>query len=367
MRNPNGYGGISFLGANRRRPFRVRVTTGWEYNEKSGRQRQKYAVLGYYATRKEAMIALADYNKQPYDLEASNTTFKEIYNIWSKSKDGYATMSASNIGIHRAAFKKCEPIYKMKVADIRRKHLQAIIDSYSHQSIESRNGIARVMRAAFNYCMENELLLNNPAATLKLGGEDDKDSIHTPFTAEEIALLWENLKTPVPFRYSKHDIRDIYPIDTVLIMIYTGMRPSELLLMECENVHLDKRYMIGGLKSDAGKNRVIPIHKDIEPLIRARMEAGGKYLIPYKSDYPPTYNQYRQYIYDPMASIIGIEHLPHDGRHTFATFADRCGANETAVSKIMGHKVKGITKGVYTHKDIEDLINAMDSIVFLKK
>lgn len=65
MRHPNGYGGISFLGANRRNPFRVRITTGWEYDEKTGKSKQKYATLGYFATRKEAMIALADYNKNP--------------------------------------------------------------------------------------------------------------------------------------------------------------------------------------------------------------------------------------------------------------------------------------------------------------
>ena len=367
MRNPNGYGGISFLGGNRRRPFRVRVTTGWEYDEDTDRQKQKYAVLGYYATRKEALIALAEYNKSPYDLTAGSVTFKEIFNLWSKSADGYGSMSTSSVNSYRTAYKKCEPLYEMKVADIRRKHLQAVIDEYADFSSGTQGQIAKVMRAVFKYCIDNEILQINPTLTLRINGNnDDKENIHTPYTSEEIAMLWENLNTPVSFKYSAKDIRDIYPTDTILMMIYTGMRPSELLQMKCENIHLEARYMVGGLKTGAGKNRVIPIHRDIEPLIRARMEAGGKYLIPYKSDDPPKLGQYRTYIFDPLAQALSLTHLPHDGRHTFATFADRSGANETAIARIMGHSLRGVTKQVYTHKDIADLIEAIDMITFEK-
>lgn len=31
MKNPNGYGGISKLPGNRRKPYRVRLTAGWQY------------------------------------------------------------------------------------------------------------------------------------------------------------------------------------------------------------------------------------------------------------------------------------------------------------------------------------------------
>lgn len=47
MKNPNGYGGVSKLPGNRRRPYRVRLTTGWQ--QEGGKRRQKYHTLGYYA------------------------------------------------------------------------------------------------------------------------------------------------------------------------------------------------------------------------------------------------------------------------------------------------------------------------------
>ena len=76
MRNPNGYGGITKLSGNRRRPYRVRVTIGWSQTQDRDRQIQQFATLGYYATRKEALIALAEYNVAPYNAIQRRMTFK---------------------------------------------------------------------------------------------------------------------------------------------------------------------------------------------------------------------------------------------------------------------------------------------------
>ena len=35
----------------------------------------------------------------------------------------------------------------------------------------------------------------------------------------------------------------------VALYIFTGMRPIELISMERSNIHLDKKYMIGGVKN----------------------------------------------------------------------------------------------------------------------
>ena len=81
MKNPNGYGGISKLPGNRRKPYRVRLTAGWQY-QTDGKPLQKYHTLGYYTSRRAALIALADYNKRPYDLNLQHITLGELYNQW---------------------------------------------------------------------------------------------------------------------------------------------------------------------------------------------------------------------------------------------------------------------------------------------
>lgn len=81
MKNPNGYGSVFKLSGKRRKPFGVRITARWDEDVK-----QLYKYIGYYTTRPEAMIALADYNKNPYDLDAGKVTFQEVFEKWSNEK-----------------------------------------------------------------------------------------------------------------------------------------------------------------------------------------------------------------------------------------------------------------------------------------
>lgn len=365
MRNPNGYGSVSNIGGNRRRPWRVRITTGWEYNEETGRAKQLTATIGYYATRQEAMIALAEYNKDPYDLDADKVTFEEAYNAWFKAESD--NVGPSRQAQLRAAFAKCEPIYKIRMKDLKKKQLQDLLDKHSHLSDTAQNNIKSVFKGAFKFCMENDIVSKDYSAFTKIKAPE-KESIHKPFTAEEISLLWDNLDFDAPLSYGKKEKRSNYPVDTILMLIYTGMRPSELLNMKCENVNLEERYMVGGSKTDAGKNRIIPIHDDIFPLVEKRVKTGYVYLIPYKIDKPPTLSQYREFFFNPVMDKLKVDHLPHDGRHTFATMADRYEMKKLFIKLIMGHATKSdITEGVYTHKTATELVEAVNKITFLEK
>lgn len=361
MRNPNGYGCINNLGGKRRNPFRVRLTAGWEYDKESGKKKQIYKTLGYYPTRKAAMVALAEYNQNPYDLDAAKTTFSEIYHLWVK--DGTKDLEASTLRAYAAAFKHTEPIHNMPINTIKKAHMQDIINGMENMSASSRANTKKIFSRVFSYAMENDIIEKDYSKFVKVGGASQSD-IHEPYTSAEIRLLWDNINLPVDLKYSAKDIRPIFPVDIILMMIYTGVRPSELLLMECENVNLAERYMIGGIKNEQSKNRIIPIHDDIFPLVKARYDMGGKYLIPYKSDNPPTMNQYRRYMFDPVVNTLYLDHLPHDGRHTFSTFAERAGMDLLTKQRIMGHKNKIITQQVYTHKTAQELVYAVNQIKF---
>lgn len=364
MRNPNGYGGITYLGPNRRNPFRVRITTGWEYNENTGKHKQVFTTLGYYPTRKAAMIALAKYNESPYDLDKAKITFEEIYVKWWAEKK--QTIDKSSVGAYSSAYKKLEPIHKSKIIDLKKNELQDVMNTCSGYSEVLQSRVKTIMRGVFQYCLANDLVDKDYSQFVKITPKEGK-SIHKPYTMNEVKLLWDNLKLGIPLSYSKKDIRDVYPVDLILIMIYTGMRPGEVLKLKKENVFLEERYMIGGSKTDAGKERIIPIHEEIYPLVKARYDAAGEWLVPYKSDHPLTMTQYRERFFDPVLKRLNLDHLPHDGRHTFASRADRCKVNIVSIKRIMGHKLRDITQDVYTHKEIEELIEAVNQITFVEE
>ena len=122
--------------------------------------------------------------------------------------------------------------------------------------------------------------------------------------------------------------------------------------------------MIGGLKTEAGKNRVIPISRKIEPFIRKYYEQNKdkEYLITNTFERQMQYSNYRREKWDNIMEKMQFDdvHRPHDARHTFATLMDKAGANDLCIKRIIGHSAPDLLKGTYTHKEISDLIEAID-------
>lgn len=138
----------------------------------------------------------------------------------------------------------------------------------------------------------------------------------------------------------------------ILIIIYTGMRYGELMTIRTENIHLDKSYMLGGIKSEAGKNREIPLLADIKPLVKSLMIDKP---LPAVSD-----TTFRKH-YDRALSTAGIApHTIHECRHTAPTLLARAGVQPGIIMEIMGHSSYGQTME-YTHPTLQDKLDAMQA------
>ena len=57
-----------------------------------------------------------------------------------------------------------------------------------------------------------------------------------------------------------------------------------------------------------------------------------------------------------------MNHTIHETRHTCATLLDSAEANDMAIKRILGHAGQGVTKKVYIHKTVEDLLKAIDRV-----
>ncbi|QBK24965.1 tyrosine-type recombinase/integrase [Ureibacillus thermophilus] len=340
MKLPNGYGSVFKLSGRRRRPWAVRVTTGWTDDGK-----QKYEYLGYYKTRPKAMMALAEYNKNPFDLSAGKITFKEVYERFKKER--FPKMSKSSQSGYTMAYNRSKSLHDMKFIDIRKSHMQEVIDNCD-KSHGTKRKIKILYNQLYKYAMENDLTHKDYARFVELPRNNTKSS-RKPFTLDEINKLWEHV-----------DRLDF--IDTVLIMIYTGLRPGELVEIKNENIRLEERCFRGGFKTEAGTNRVIPIHKKILHLIEARMNPKHEYLVTNHEGNKMSYYVYYHERWKKIMEQLELDHRPHDCRHTFATLMDNAGANKLSIRRIMGHAGKDITDNVYTHKDIEQLLIAIDTL-----
>ncbi|MCQ2754719.1 MAG: tyrosine-type recombinase/integrase [bacterium] len=335
MRLPNGYGGVVNLGKHRRKPFAARVTADWTLEGKA-----IYKYIGYYATRKEALQALADFNAKPYNLDGNKMTFAEVYKLATEKE--FENCSKQKLYAWQSAFKNCSAIHDMKISQLKTLELQQVVDNATVRSRASLNNIIVVMHAVFKFALQNDYIQKDYSQFVVIGKTDDKKE-KTPFSEEEIQNLWD-----------KPD-RD-WVDNITLILIYTGFRINELLTLKSENVHIKEKYFQGGLKTKSGKNRIVPIHNRILPLVEVFYNKHMDYFI--------TNNKNKQVKYDHFAKVFSERygHSPHETRHTTASLLTKYNAKDIYIKKILGHSAQDLTKDVYTHIELEQLLETINLI-----
>lgn len=339
MRLPNGYGSVYKMSGKRRRPYAAVIVSGWD---DEGKPKRKY--LGYYATKKGALAALANYNAKPYKIEDHGITLAGLWTRWNEYRAERKKPVPRN---YVSAYKRLTPLHERAFVDITTVQLQSIIDDCN--KAPSARLIKVVMNLLYKYAAFMDITTENRATPLETP-TIEASSIHQPFTPGEIAELWANA-TDTAARFA-------------LITSYTGMRPTELLTIKNADVHLDERYMIGGIKTRNGIHRQIPIAKKILPIIEEMHQQGGEYLfIDANGNAIPNARKFRAAYWN-ASTILAIQnHLPHDGRHTCATALDNAGINRKIIQLILGHTSTEIGERVYTHKTTEQLVKAIDKII----
>lgn len=345
-RRPNGSGTVVKLSGRRKNPFQVRVNTRITADGYPA-----YDVAGCYPDRVSAEIALAEYNKAPYDPKDRKKLFQDVFASWYLWKyktahtDPAKKTSSQNCMI--AAYKKCPSLHGMAMWDIRAQDMQDILDQagLSHAMLEH---IRNLFRQMYKYAVQFELVAKDYSQYTRITKEDD-DTQGLPFTHEELRMLWEH--------------KDLPFVDTVLIYCYSGWRINELARMPAENIDLEEKTFTGGLKNRYSRNRTVPIHSAVYEMVCRRLDARFKSLIYHDGSKVISENRYRE-CFGAALQACGIrtEHTPHDCRHTFNTLLDGAGVDRVARYKLMGHKGQDINEKVYTHKDLGQLREAVEAI-----
>ena len=332
IRAPNGYGSVYKMHGNRRRPYIAAVTVTID-----GKRKRK--ALGYYENSRDALAALAEYHNKPYDLSAREITVKEFFEKWFSWREEREKGKESN-RIYRITFNKhCRDLHEWRFLDVQSIHIQRLVDSA--QSPKTAARIKLLWGLFYKYAALLGLCHINAAAIVETPTQP-KSKLHKPFTDEEIEELWKNTKDG--------------GAKIALILIYSGLRPSELATMKTENIHLKERYMVGGMKTDAGRGRTIPIAEKIYPFISALYNPNKPRLFRF-SNYQGIAHEWK------MSNIPAVQnHLPHDGRHTCETLLDNARVAKKTIQLILGHAGRDIDDTVYTHKTRQQLIDAINMI-----
>ncbi len=338
MRLANNFGSVYRLKGNRRKPFIAKKNIG--YNEK---EQAIYKVIGYYQTWEQAIQGLSDYNNCPYNIELKKITFEQLYKMWLRKKQlkiENGTLKESSLKSYKSIYKNhCSDLYNKLFINIKTIDIQRLINN-CNGGYSLKCYIKGLFFQMFEYAMQIDLPISRNYARYVELGKHFKSTLHTNISESDIDYLWKNINEK--------------NIDLILILIYTGLRPQELLNIEATNVFINEKYMIGGMKTNAGTNRMIPLHDRILPLIEKRLLNAKKYLITSEIGNRYSYTSFQKH-WNKVMNKLKLDYLPYDTRHTLITRLNNANANYHCTKLIVGHKLNDVTS-IYTHKDKSQLI-----------
>ena len=266
-------------------------------------------------------------------------SFKDVYKEWSAAH--YPTILAKRQQQYTHVYEVSKSLHDMRFKDIGVRHFQAQLNTQKNTHA-TRKIFRNVYSMMSDYAIRAGYVSTNYAKLCELPPETKP--IKRAFTEAEIQKMEEYYATT-------HDLA----AGAALIMIYTGMRWGEISTLQPSNIHLDEGYLIGGIKTDAGKHGEIILIDRIKPIVKDLM-------IPVNRVGKLSSEGFRK-AYNKMQEELGIDrHTVHECRHTTATMLAKAGIQPAIISDIMRHTSYSQTMD-YTHTGREDKIKGIEQMV----
>ncbi len=355
---PNGFGSIKKLSGNRSNPYAVYPPTT-EFHANGSPKTPK--ALCYVTDWYTGFYALMEYKNGTFDPDAFSQpkikssdkahdavsriiasynnktrsmaqlrTFAEVYEeffAYKYERDKTRSYSRSSTGATKAAFQQAQSLHNKPFRSLKTEDLQAVIDNCPKKHA-TKEHIKSLFKQMYDYAYAHDLCDRKYADHVKINTPDD-DEHGIPFTEQELALIWKNSE--------ENEI-----LQAVLIMIYSGFRISAFRSLE---VNLEEQYFRGGVKTAAGKNRLVPFNRSIVPFIRkdSPLFCASKETL-------------REMFSAELAKIGVTGHTPHDCRHTFSWLCDKYRVDPLAKKMLLGHALgNDVTDLRYGHRTLEEL------------
>lgn len=324
---------------------------GTVFKKNSNRTRQWEAQksgvsIGVFTTRAEAEKALDRLTDTPVS-DLYNLTFTQVYERWKPEHS--RKIGPSGLANYEAAYKSCSVLYDQSFRKLRTGDFQAVISDLEQRgkSKSTCEKVVQLFGQLSKWAIREGIATTNYATFVSIIAKQKR--IRQPFTAEQIQAVGKS---------------DNPAAQITLILLATGCRPNELFSAPLESCH--ENYFISGSKTEAGRDRVIPVSSfgltAYQRLLESSREIGGPLLV---SGYPGNRsctNFTKRDWKDLMAELKIDGMTPYNCRHTYATMAVQSGVKPEILQKILGHADYSTTVDVYTHLDLNEIVAAGTSV-----
>lgn len=325
--------------------------------------------LGGFRKKSEAKEALEKFTQNP--STKYNYSISEIYEEWSSI--AYKDIKKQTIDGYKAAWKqvqaawgaKCDqPLRERTTAEIR-----AIYDYWMEEHEVLRQGrgkpfktkagplsksamqkIKALLTQLYDYSMANDIVRQNYASLVKIPKEAEE--------GKQRAL------TDLEFAKLEKGYKDVPGGDVCYVLCYTGFRATEFCQLTKFSYDPKEKTLRSGIKTEAGYDRIVPVHPKIQPIIeRWYAECKGP-LYPKPNGKPYDKDTLRDKIWKPTMEALGLpdDLTPHSARHTYGTKLSKAKVSTEDIQKLIGHADYSTTANVYINQDISTLRKAVNSM-----
>ena len=349
-KRPAGTGSIVKLKGAREKAYCARLPAQYQ-DGKAVR-----VIVGCYATYAEAEQALQEANKLP--PLTGNYTLEDVFELFKKG-NYFAALSPSGQDSHEKAWKYLDAWKNTKAVSLTAEPFQAAVDAMKDKGL-SRETMAKVRNLASllcKECMRLRLIEVNFGQLIQLPRQSQENCVRS-FTLPELSRIWDRAES------GDQDAM------AVLVLCYTGMRPGELMGVKIER-HIRQKeawtYIQTGSKTEAGRNRIIPVPAVILPFLDALK--GGRDIGPLIATATGQHwrvENWRKRRFYPLMESLKIEDVvPYTCRHTYADLQKRRGIEGEIMMEIMGHADYSTTVEKYhttTSEDLDRICMAVNGI-----
>jgi integrase len=265
----------------------------------------------------------------------------ELFELYKTSKK-YLALSDSRKEKYDIAWKKLETLWFWKIDMLTTFDLQNAVDSNADTYYTARD-LKNLLSKLYQMALPDEFVRQNLSDYIELPPLNAKQQ--QAFRSEEIAALWND--------YTSGNWWTGY----ILLMIYTGMMPGELLDARKDNIDWEGRQIVGaGKKTKERTETPIVLADFILPVLADLCEhtAGDKLIRINKDKFYDTYYE--------VLERAGCRRLtPYSCRHTAATTLALENIPPSIIQKIMRH-AKFSTTEKYIHINIEPMREAINML-----
>ena len=328
-RRPNGTGYIRKIGGKWQA-----IVTVYDPHRRTISKRFKY--------KAEAINAVGQLRQELLERvpqKRAAATVEDLYQIWLEASAPKLTKPTQTA--YRIAWERIRPLKDRRIDSIGLKDLQALVAGLPYYPAKDvKSLLSHIYKRA---CAEQDVTANL-SAFIELPKVEEKEA--EPFTADEVRRMWSAWESGDDF------------VGYLLIMIYTGMMPGELMKCEKSMIDLERQQINGaGLKTKERRTKPILLPSAILPIVRHYIEsvAGDKLLRPVKDKF---YDKFHACL-----KRIGVRDLtPYSCRHTTATIlALDDGVAPMLITKALRQKQPLITER-YKHADEHQILSALERI-----